>query len=102
MYNIRLACRVFIAGFILLLSSVAVESAMPCHHLDGHECDLVPVMRPVAAFYTFEMGSSELVDTYLTPLNWIGHQIWWAMLICGILARVSLGVCIGDGVCHTE
>ncbi len=85
MYNIRLACRVFIAGFILLLSSVAVESAMPCHHLDGHECDLVPVMRPVAAFYTFEMGSSELVDTYLTPLRYsgwttgIGYDRWQAM-----------------------
>lgn len=54
---------------LLLLSAIAL-SAVP--HASALETDSVKPLRPVAAAYTFEVGSAHLADTYISPLKYDG------------------------------
>ena len=38
----------------------------------GEKSDSIKPIRPVTAAYTFEVGSSKITDTYLTPLKYTG------------------------------
>lgn len=53
----------------LLLSLIALLS-VPC--ASASVADSVRPLRPVAAAYTFEVGSANLADTYLSPLKYDG------------------------------
>lgn len=41
----------------------------------GEKIDSVKPLRPVTAAYTFEIGSSKITDTYLTPLRYTGWTV---------------------------
>ena len=56
----------FIYG-LLLLSAGTIAAAEPA--------DSVKPLRPVAAAYTVEAGSSQIVNTYLTPLRYDGMEL---------------------------
>lgn len=53
----------------IILSVVVLITALVCPAV---EVDTVKPLRPVAAAYTFEVGSARLADTYLTPLKYDG------------------------------
>lgn len=55
---------------LLLLLSLITLSAVP--RVSASEVDSVRPLRPVAAAYTFEVGSAHLADTYISPLEYDG------------------------------
>lgn len=78
---------------------VAVPTVRAVEHLDS----IQEIVRPVTSAYTFEAGSSHLVDTYLSPIRYsgwhtaLGYERWQAMkqnpeqLVMRLKGNLNLG-----------
>lgn len=59
--------------FIILLSALSANAGNPEPEVTGRE-----TVRPVASAYTFEIGSSHIADTYLSPITYRGWSAAFA------------------------
>ena len=58
-----------------LLALIAIILVLSCTTAYAQPADSVAPLRPVAAAYTLEAGSSQIVNTYLTPLRYSGMEM---------------------------